>query len=47
MRYALIVKDPSMININLFGIVLNVAYMSVYYLYSPDKVMMYIMYLIQ
>lgn len=38
LRYALILKDPTMININLLGIFINVAYMLVYYFYAPDKV---------
>ncbi|KAJ8676072.1 hypothetical protein QAD02_011858 [Eretmocerus hayati] len=38
LRYALIVKDPAMININLFGITINIVCMAIYYLYDPDKV---------
>lgn len=41
LRYAFIVKDPIMINVNLFGAATNVAYMAVYYLFSPDKVLFY------
>ncbi|XP_011500837.1 PREDICTED: sugar transporter SWEET1 [Ceratosolen solmsi marchali] len=37
LQYALIVKDPIMININLFGILTNAVYMAIYYLYSPEK----------
>ncbi|KOC71289.1 Sugar transporter SWEET1 [Habropoda laboriosa] len=36
LRYAWIVRDPAMININVFGLLTNVAYMSVYYYYSPQ-----------
>ncbi|XP_058794724.1 sugar transporter SWEET1-like [Phymastichus coffea] len=37
LKYALILQDPAMININLFGVATNVAYMLVYYIYSPHK----------
>ncbi|CAK9807257.1 Sugar transporter SWEET1 [Anthophora plagiata] len=36
LQYAFIVKDPAMINVNVFGCLTNVAYMSVYYYYSPE-----------
>ncbi|OXU30780.1 hypothetical protein TSAR_008774 [Trichomalopsis sarcophagae] len=37
LRYAFVVGDPIMINVNVFGVATNVAYMAVYYLFSPDK----------
>lgn len=36
LRYAWILGDPAMINVNLFGLATNVAYMAVYYYYSPQ-----------
>lgn len=38
LQYALIVKDPIMINVNLFGMTTNTIYMAIYYLYSPNKI---------
>ncbi|CAL7935121.1 unnamed protein product [Xylocopa violacea] len=35
LQYALIVRDPAMINVNVFGVLTNVLYMTVYYYYSP------------
>ncbi|KZC12210.1 Sugar transporter SWEET1, partial [Dufourea novaeangliae] len=35
LRYALILRDPAMINVNVFGLLTNIAYMAVYYYYSP------------
>ncbi|XP_031828482.1 sugar transporter SWEET1 [Nomia melanderi] len=35
LQYAFIVKDPAMINVNVFGLLTNTAYMAVYYYYSP------------
>ncbi|XP_043268077.1 sugar transporter SWEET1 [Venturia canescens] len=37
LRYALILGDPAMININLFGLAVNIIYVLVFYAYSPDK----------
>lgn len=34
LQYAWILKDPGMININVFGVLVNTAYMAVYYYYS-------------
>lgn len=36
LRYALILGDPTMININVFGLVTNAIYMLVYYYYAPN-----------
>lgn len=36
LQYALIVKDPAMINVNVFGILANTVYMAVYYYFSPQ-----------
>ncbi|XP_053979007.1 sugar transporter SWEET1 isoform X2 [Hylaeus anthracinus] len=35
LQYALIVRDPAMINVNVFGLLTNVAYMAVYYYFTP------------
>lgn len=35
LQYAWIVRDPAMINVNVFGLLTNTAYMAVYYYYSP------------
>lgn len=35
LRYAWMLGDPAMININIFGLLTNTAYMAVYYYYSP------------
>ncbi|XP_012269475.1 sugar transporter SWEET1 [Athalia rosae] len=37
LQYALILKDSTMINVNVFGIVLNVMYYLFYYTYTPNK----------
>ncbi|XP_032683001.1 sugar transporter SWEET1 isoform X2 [Odontomachus brunneus] len=37
LRYALMLDDPAMINVNVFGIVTNTAYMIVYYYFAPNK----------
>ncbi|KAK2580355.1 hypothetical protein KPH14_001251 [Odynerus spinipes] len=35
LRYAWILGDPAMINVNVFGLLANTLYMAVYYYYSP------------
>lgn len=42
LQYALIVKDPAMINVNVFGILANTVYMAVYYYFSPQMVWIFI-----
>ena len=37
LQYAWIVRDPAMINVNVFGLLTNTAYMAVYYYYSPHR----------
>ncbi|XP_026670189.1 sugar transporter SWEET1-like, partial [Ceratina calcarata] len=37
LRYGLIVGDPAMISVNVFGLLTNAIYMAVYYSYSPDR----------
>ncbi|XP_014475793.1 PREDICTED: sugar transporter SWEET1-like isoform X2 [Dinoponera quadriceps] len=36
LRYAWMLGDPAMINVNVFGVVTNAAYMTVYYYYAPN-----------
>ncbi|XP_076384923.1 sugar transporter SWEET1 [Megalopta genalis] len=36
LQYAFIVRDPAMVNVNVFGLLANVAYMAVYYYYSSQ-----------
>lgn len=36
LQYAFIVKDPAMINVNVFGVLTNTLYMAVYYYFSPN-----------
>lgn len=36
LRYALILDDPAMINVNIFGFVTNAVYITVYYYYSTN-----------
>lgn len=38
LRYALMLDDLAMIRINIFGTVTNMAYVAVYYYYSPNTV---------
>lgn len=42
LQYAWIVRDPAMINVNVFGLLTNTAYMAVYYYYSPHTVRVHI-----
>lgn len=37
-QYAWILGDPAMINVNIFGLLTNIAYISVFYMFSSDKV---------
>lgn len=37
LRYALIVGDPAMISVNVFGLLTNAIYTAVYFSYSPDR----------
>lgn len=41
LRYALILNDSAMINVNIFGAVTNTAYMAVYYYYAENTVCIY------
>ncbi|KAL6444433.1 hypothetical protein ACFW04_001940 [Cataglyphis niger] len=36
LRYALMLNDPTMINVNIFGLLTNIIYMIVYYYYAPN-----------
>ncbi|OAD55537.1 Sugar transporter SWEET1 [Eufriesea mexicana] len=36
LQYAWIVRDPAMINVNVFGLLTNTVYMAIYYYYSPQ-----------
>ncbi|XP_076289871.1 sugar transporter SWEET1 [Lasioglossum baleicum] len=36
LQYAFILRDPAMVNVNVFGLLTNVAYMAVYYYYAPQ-----------
>lgn len=38
LRYALMLNDPTMINVNIFGLLTNIIYMIVYYYYAPNTV---------
>jgi len=38
LRYALMLNDSTMINVNIFGLSTNVIYMIVYYYYAPNTV---------
>lgn len=42
LQYAWILKDIAMINVNIFGLLTNMAYMAVFYYYSPHTVRIYI-----
>lgn len=42
LQYAWILKDIAMINVNVFGLLTNMAYMAVFYYYSPHTVRIYI-----
>ena len=46
LQYALIVGDPAMINVNVFGLITNLAYISVYYTYSNEKVKLILFYFV-
>ncbi|XP_072755486.1 sugar transporter SWEET1 [Anoplolepis gracilipes] len=37
LRYALMLNDSTMINVNVFGLLTNIIYMIVYYYYAPNK----------
>ncbi|XP_029177237.1 sugar transporter SWEET1 [Nylanderia fulva] len=36
LRYALMLSDSTMINVNVFGLLTNIIYMTVYYYYAPN-----------
>ena len=36
LRYALMLNDSTMINVNVFGLLINIIYMIVYYYYAPN-----------
>jgi len=38
LRYALILGDSNMINVNVFGLLTNMIYMIIYYHYAPNTV---------
>lgn len=38
LRYALMLNDSTMINVNVFGLLINIIYMIVYYYYAPNTV---------
>lgn len=38
LRYALMLNDSTMINVNVFGLLTNIIYMIVYYYYAPNTV---------
>lgn len=42
LQYAWILRDIAMINVNVFGLLTNMAYMAVFYYYSPHTVRIYI-----
>lgn len=38
LRYAWMLGDPTMIKVNVFGLIANIVYMTVYCYYSPNMV---------
>lgn len=37
LRYALMLQDPTMINVNVFGLLTNIAYVAVFYCFAPQR----------